>query len=291
MVPVTDTDAHVPHLVDWAARGEEMERAAELDLDWLAPALRWLKEELRLGPVGRVVDLGSGPGVAAAELAEVFPSAAITAVDSARPLLERADARAYRLGVGDRVTTLPLDLGDPAQWSALPRADLVWVSGVLHHLPDPGRAVAAIRDRLAAGGTLIAVEGGLPVRWGPDDLGFGRPGLQARLDAAVVEGLTALPPPHAISLGVSWPALLGRARFARVRTKSWLQEIPPPAPDRVRERIRGHLGTVRRNFADRLDDDDRATLDRLLDPADRGGIDRRDDLFWLTARTLHIARA
>jgi SAM-dependent methyltransferase len=287
---VSDTEHHVPHLVDWGARGEEMERAAELNLDWLSPALRWLTGELRLDRIRRVVDLGSGPGVAAAELAAVFPSAAVTAVDGAAPLLERADARAYRLGVGDRVTTLPLDLGDPAQWSALPRADLVWVSGVLHHLPDPARALAAIRDRLAAGGTLIAVEGGLPVRWGPDDLGVGRPGLQARLDAVVIEGLAALPPPHTIALGVSWPALLRKARFAAVRTRSWLQEIPPPAPDRVREQIREHLGVVRRNFAEQLDDDDRATIDRLLDPADRAGINRRDDVFWLTARTLHIAR-
>jgi SAM-dependent methyltransferase len=289
---VSDHGHHdLPELVDWAARGEEMERAAELDLDWLAPALRWLKDELRLGPVGRIVDLGSGPGVAAAELAAVFPSAAVTAVDGARPLLERADARAYRLGVGDRVTTLPLDLGDPAQWSALPRADLVWVSGVLHHLPDPAGAVVAIRDRLGRDGTLIAVEGGLPVRWAPEDLGFGRAGLQARLDAAVIEGLVSLPAPHTVALNISWPALLRSAGFADVRTKSWLQEIPPPTPDRVRERIRGHLGTLRRSFGERLADDDRATLDRLLDPRDPAGLARRDDLFWLTARSLHIAQA
>src|SRR3954449_9073037 len=153
-----------------------MERAGELDLDWLEPALSWLTDQLGAGPITRVVDLASGPGAAAATFAAAFPRAAITAVDSSRPLLERADARAYRLGVRDRVSTLPLDLGDPTQWSALPRADLVWVSGVLHHLPDPARAVAAIRERLSPGGTLIAVEGGLPVRWGPDDLGVGRPG-------------------------------------------------------------------------------------------------------------------
>jgi SAM-dependent methyltransferase len=289
-VQVSEHDHELPELVDWGARGEEMERAAELDLDWLAPALRWLKDELTLGAIGRAVDLGSGPGVAAAELAAVFPSAAITAVDGAKPLLERADARAYRLGVGDRVTTLPLDLGDPDQWSALPRADLVWVSGVLHHLPDPARAAIAIRERLAADGTLIAVEGGLPVRWGPEDLGVGRPGLQARLDAVVVQALTELPPPHTVSLGISWPVLLRSAGFGDVRTKSWLQEIPPPTPDRVRERIRGHLGTLRRSFGDRLADDDRAALDRLLDPADPAGIARREDLYWLTARSLHIAR-
>jgi trans-aconitate methyltransferase len=158
---------HPPHLVDWDARGAEMERAAELDLDWLGPALHWLKDHLGDGPIGRIVDLGSGPGVAAAALAGFFPEAAVTAADGSRPLLERAAARADRLSVGDRVSTLPLDLADPAQWSALPRADLAWISGVLHHLPDPLRAAEAIRERLTPGGSLVAVEGGLPVRWAP----------------------------------------------------------------------------------------------------------------------------
>jgi SAM-dependent methyltransferase len=266
---VSTHDHELPELVDWGARGEEMERAAELDLDWLEPALSWLTDQLGPAPITRIVDLGSGPGVAASAFAAAFPRAAVTAVDGSRPL--------------------PLDLGDPAQWSALPRADLVWVSGVLHHLPDPARALAAIRDRLSSGGTLIAVEGGLPVRWAPEDLGVGRPGLQSRLDAAVIEGLTALPPPHTVALHISWPALLRSARFATVRTKSWLQETPPPTTEHVRERVRGHVGTLRRSFGDRLAEDDRATLDRLLDRRDPAGIARRDDLFWLTARTLHIA--
>jgi SAM-dependent methyltransferase len=289
MDAVTDEE-HVPHVVDWDARGEEMERAAELDLDWLLPAVRWLKDHLGEAAVARIVDLGSGPGVAAAALAAVFPEAAVTAADGSRPLLERAAARADRLGVGDQVTTLPIDLGDPAQWATLPRPDLVWVSGVLHHLPDPARALGAIRDRLGPGGALVAVEGGLPVRWAPDDLGIGRPGLQSRLDAAVIEGLAALPPPHTVRLDVSWPAMLRSAGFLAVETRSWLQELPAPTSDRVRARIRDHLGTLRRSFGDRLTDDDLATVDRLLDPADPRGLAHRDDLFWLTARTLHIGR-
>lgn len=282
---------HPPHLVDWDVRGAEMERAAEVDLDWLGPALHWLKDHLGGAPIGRIVDLGSGPGVAAAALAGFFPEAAVTAADGSRPLLERAAARADRLSVGDRISTLPLDLADPAQWSALPRADLAWISGVLHHLPDPLRAAEAIRERLSPGGSLVAVEGGLPVRWGPEDLGLGRPGLQARLDAAAIEGLTVLPPPHTVRLDIDWTALLRAAGFPQVRTRSWLQEIPAPVPDRVRARIRDHLATLRRSFGDRLADDDRATVDRLLDPAEPQGIARRDDLFWLTARTLHVARA
>jgi SAM-dependent methyltransferase len=285
------SDEHTPHLVDWDARGAEMEQAAELDLDWLGSALHWLKDQLGDHPVTRITDLGSGPGVAAAALAGFFPGAVVAAADGSRPLLDRATARADRLGVADRVTPLAIDLGDPAQWSALPRAELVWVSGVLHHLPDPARAAAAIRERLAPGGTLVAVEGGLPVRWAPDDLGLGRPGLQARLDAAVAEGLAALPPPHTVALGVDWPSLLRSAGFAEVRRRSWLQEVPPPVPDRVRDRIRAYLSTIRRSFGDRLDGDDRTTVDALLDPAEPRGIARRAELFWLTARTLHLARA
>jgi hypothetical protein len=94
-----------------------------------------------------------------------------------------------------------------------------------------------------------------------------------------------------VRLDVDWTALLRSAGFPQVRTRSWLQEIPAPVPDRVRARIRDHLDTLRRSFGDRLADDDRATVDRLLDPAEPRGLTRRDDLFWLTARTLRVARA
>jgi hypothetical protein len=42
-------------------------------------------------------------------------------------------------------------------------------------------------------------------------------------------------------------------------------------------------------FGDTLDPDDRATLDRLLDPQDEGGAHRRADVFVLAAHTVHTA--
>ncbi len=55
--------------------------------------------------VRRVIDLGCGPGVGTALLAQAFPSASVLAVDGARAMLDRAEDRATRLGLADRVET------------------------------------------------------------------------------------------------------------------------------------------------------------------------------------------
>ncbi len=49
------------------------------------------------------------------------------------------------------------------------------------------------------------------------------------------------------------------------------------------------LERLREQTADVLDADDRATLDRLLDPADEASVHRRPDVFVLVAHTVHTA--
>jgi SAM-dependent methyltransferase len=272
---------------DWDHRGAEMEREAELDLGWIEQSLEWMATGL--GTVQRAVDLGSGPGVATAALATAFPTATVTAVDGSPALLERAAVRAARMGLDERVDTLQHDLsGDPA---LLPEADLIWMSRVLHHLPDPEATLGALRKRLRPGGRIGLVEGGLPPRWAPDDLGMGRPGLQARLDVATGDLLFQLPVPHGIRPGTDWAALLAAAGFIDVTTRSWLDEVPAPAPEAVRARVRDRLTMVRDHLRPTLDPLDLAVVDRLLDPADPLGVDRRPDLFWLAAQTVYTGRA
>lgn len=58
----------------------------------------------------------------------------------------------------------------------------------------------------------------------------------------------------------------------------------------VRELALAHFTRVRDGFGDRIDAGDRATLDRLLDPADERSLHHRTDLFYLAARTVHTAR-
>ena len=51
----------------------------------------------------------------------------------------------------------------------------------LHHMADPGQV---LRDALAAtrpGGLIAVAEFSEPLRFLPDDLGFGRPGFESRI--------------------------------------------------------------------------------------------------------------
>lgn len=77
------------------------------------------------------------------------------AVDGAARLLAMARERAARLGIGDRFSTHQVSL--PEDLARFPRADLVWVIGVGHHLGGPVKALRALGDLLRPGGRLLAV--------------------------------------------------------------------------------------------------------------------------------------
>src|SRR5690606_7902869 len=131
--------------------------------------------ELAPARVERVLDVGSGPGVMSCLLAETFPSAEVVAVDAGASLLDRVAARAGGRGLGGRVVTRQAELPDGLD--DLGEADLVWSSHVLHHLGDQQQALTRLAARLRPGGLLALAEGGLPMRFLPRDIGFGRPGL------------------------------------------------------------------------------------------------------------------
>src|SRR5688572_9070061 len=96
-------------------------------------------EQQRLD-VRRVIDVGAGPGVIACALAERFPAATVAAVDGSAAMLEHARARAERLGLADRVTTVRAEL--PADFGILGTADVVWASLAIHHI---GNEIDALR--------------------------------------------------------------------------------------------------------------------------------------------------
>ncbi|MDQ0584434.1 class I SAM-dependent methyltransferase [Streptomyces rishiriensis] len=278
----TDTD------IDWAEMAPHLEAQAELFTPLYERALSWLGKEVT--EPGLIVDVGSGPGVVSCLLAETFPGARVTAVDGSAPLLERARRRADRLGYGDRFDILAGELPDVLDELEYP-ADLLWAGRSLHHLGDQRAALAAFADCLAPGGTLAVMEGGLPARFLPRDLGFGRPGLEARLDALQEEWFARMRAdlPGSVEEAEDWAALLGAAGLQRARSRSFLLDLPAPASDRARAYVAAFLSRLREVFGDTLDADDRATLDRLLDPGDEAGVHRRADVFVLAAHTVHTA--
>lgn len=274
--------------IDWAEMAPLLESQAELFTPLYEHALNWLAKEVT--EPGLIVDAGSGPGVIACLFAETFPGARVVAVDGSQPLLERARARAERQGVADRFSTLAGELPDALSELDYP-ADLLWASRSVHHLGDQRAALAACAERLAPGGTLAVMEGGLPARFLPRDIGFGRPGLEARIDAAEAERFTRMRAelPGSVAAVEDWPALLASAGLHHTRSRTFLLDLPAPATDRARAYVIAALTRTREVMADDLDADDRATLDRLLDPDDRASAHHRPDVFVLAAHTVHSA--
>ncbi|MEU3840443.1 methyltransferase domain-containing protein [Streptomyces sp. NPDC028635] len=274
--------------IDWAEMAAYLESEAELFTPLYERALAWLGKEVT--EPGLIVDAGSGPGVVSCLFAEAFPGARVLAADGSAPLLERARARAERTGVADRFATLAGDLPEALDELDYP-ADLLWASRSLHHLGDQRAALAAFAERLAPGGTLALLEGGLPARHLPRDIGFGRPGLQARLDALQEDRFARMRAelPGSVAVTEDWAALLTAAGLKHTRTRTFLLDVPAPVPDRARAHVVTFLGRQRENFGDDLDAEDRATLDRLLDPGDPASVHHRPDVFVLAAHTVHTA--
>jgi SAM-dependent methyltransferase len=268
-----------------------LEREAEVAVDELDAAARWLQELVGQRSVRRVLDVGSGPGVGSAVLAARFPDAEIVAVDGSPTLLDRACDRARRLGLGARVTVAHRQLPDGL--TDLEPADLVWARRVLHHLGDQRGAVRLLAHRVRPGGVLAVAEGGLPRRVLPRDIGIGRPGLQERLDVAFQEWFSEMraAEPDATETVEHWPGMLADAGLTPAGSRSFLVDHPAPLDAAVREVIVRWWQGIHERVADRISAEDRATLERLIDPGDTAGLAQREDVFLLNATTVHTGRA
>jgi SAM-dependent methyltransferase len=271
---------------DWASLGEMLERNAEVHRDFLDQAMDWLR--VQVDEPARVIDVGSGPGVAACALAETFGDAEVVAADRAPELLALAAKRAVRLGV--EITTLQADL--PEAFGELGPADLIWTSGVMHHIGDQQAALNELGALLRPGGVLAVVEGGLPMRFLPRDIGFGRPGLQSRLEAANDEWFSDMRAglPGTTRTVEDWPAMLAKAGLMPSASRTFLLDLPAPLDTEPRLLLRDMLVRQREMLGDRIDADDHATIDRLVDDDDRASLLWRPDAFVLSARTVHSAR-
>nr|WP_251076553.1 class I SAM-dependent methyltransferase [Streptomyces benahoarensis] len=290
--------------------GPLLESGAELHSAVFEQAAVWLRTLLtpqdpdRPAPVRRILDVGSGPGVATCLLARAFPEAEVVAVDPTPALLDRARARAAALGLADRVTTHRAELPDGLDDDAAPDpgghpagpvgdADLIWSSRTLHHVGDQRRAVATLARHLRPGGLLALSEGGLPQRFLPRDIGLGRPGLQARLDAATEEWFARMRAalPGAEDTVEDWPAVLTDAGLGTPHSRSFLVDLPAPLSAAGRAYVSAALARAVEAFGDEFAPDDLAVATRLLDPDDPAGLARRPDVFLLAAQTVHAARA
>jgi SAM-dependent methyltransferase len=282
--PAARGHAHHIDQPDWSARAEELVTAAEATAPMVDRVLSWLTG--RVPGIRDVLDIGCGPGVAACTVASTLPRVRVLAVDGAEPLLALARERAVRLGVGERLTTRLVELPDGL--ADLPQADLVWVSGVAHHLPDPVGSLRALGALVRPGGLLAVREGGLSPRFLPDGVA---PGLLSRLEAAHEDLVAAGASPHGVvPRDRSWPDLFRAAGLTAAGSRSFLLDLPAPASPTVRRYLRRRLQLMREMAGPHIAPRDELALADLLDPDSPAGLAHRPDVFLLSVSTIHTAR-
>lgn len=101
-----------------------------------------------------VLDLGCGDGAYSVEFAALGVRQ-IVGVDPAAAAIEAARARAQTLGVADTVLFEVGNIYDLADYLVPGRFNCIVIRGVLHHLPDPARALAGLA---AFDGTVVVLE-------------------------------------------------------------------------------------------------------------------------------------
>jgi ubiquinone/menaquinone biosynthesis C-methylase UbiE len=103
---------------------------------------------------GEILDVGTGTARIPIALATADPNARIVGFDLAPAMLEQAARNVADAGLSDRVRFV---LGDAKAPTALgdARYEAVVSNTIIHHIPDPGPAIAAMADRVAPGGTLL----------------------------------------------------------------------------------------------------------------------------------------
>jgi SAM-dependent methyltransferase len=195
-----------------------------LDLDaqvlgaYLPAVTAWTAEHAT--DVQTVLDLGAGTGVGSVALAERFPEAQVIALERSPLMIDRLTATSRAHGLTGRLQVVPADLDE--DWPDLGPADLIWAASSLHEVADPARVLRAVHDALRPGGVSVIIEMVALPGLLPDDVGSGRPGLEARCHAALASaGWNGYP---------DWAPALEAAGLDVVEQRRFPVEVGPGNP-------------------------------------------------------------
>jgi ubiquinone/menaquinone biosynthesis C-methylase UbiE len=281
------TNGHSHDDVEWAAQAALLTASDDLEVG----RNQAIVDFLGVGDGDVAVEVGSGAGgMAAALLGAVGTAGTVIIVDGAAELLTVAQRRARR--PGHHLVALHADIDSQPLGTVLEHrrpVDLVYASAVVHHLDDELAAVRHFASVVRPGGRVAVAEGGLGHRYLPDDCGIGEPGLEQRLAAAHEAWFWSevRPAKATVRRPWGWNVLLAEAGLTDVATRSFLLDVPPPLDAPTRQGVRAVFERELATLGDRISDEDRATLARLLDDDDPHSVMRRPDVFVLNARTVH----
>ena len=114
----------------------------------------FLKELKALGIRGRYLEIGPGPGILAATIAQDNPDVQITGVELSPHMASVAREYVEGKGLEDRVQFVVGDAGDGDLINALGKFDLVYGTYTLHHWKDPRKVICNLIGAVTDGGAL-----------------------------------------------------------------------------------------------------------------------------------------
>lgn len=281
-------------MIDWSEHADRLSAAADNDAAWYAQMAAALVEaDDRLA-----VDVGCGGGGMVLALSAALSSeASVVGLDGDDDVLAAAQRRvADESRGGGRIWLVKTDLdrlGDSLP-SIARDADLVWASASVHHAADQQAVIDTLARNLSPGGRLALAEGGFHDRHLPWDLGVGIPGLEERLIGSEARwfGQMRASLPGSVRMPYGWTTAISRAGLGEVTTRTTLFERPAPLPGDELARLLHDFGyrVERTTASGDLDDADAAVWARLLDADDDACLIHRDDVYSLSARSVHVGR-
>jgi len=257
---------------------EMLDLDAELLAAQLAEVIDWVGQHATRTPL-TIADIGAGTGTGSFALARRFPTAEVSAIDLSPGMLDRLHAAALRHGLAERMRLVQADLD--VAWPEIGSVDLAWAASSLHHFDEVDRVLGDVFTALHPGGLFVAVEMDAFPRVLPAELGFGRPGLEDRIQAAIAQlGWNSHP---------NWRTNLEQAGFEMLEERTFVADLTP-APASAGRYAHAFLSRIRSGFTDELAADDLAALDRLLVADSPEGVLNRGDLSVRSRRTGWAAR-
>ncbi len=116
---------------------------------------RTLQKEMKnLMPTGDYLEVGVGPGILAAIIAEDNPGVHITAVDISPDMVALAKGHIEEKNLQHNVQCVVADAKDAVAIESLGQFDLVYSAFSLHHWKDPGGCIGNLWNALKPDGML-----------------------------------------------------------------------------------------------------------------------------------------
>ncbi|GGO21939.1 class I SAM-dependent methyltransferase [Micromonospora parathelypteridis] len=256
------------HLIELLDLDVEVLHAYHRDL------IGWVGREAADSP--RIVDLGAGSGTGSLALARDLPGSQITAVDVSPEMLAHLRGRADAARVGDRICTIEADLD--RSWPDLGPVDVVWAASAMHHMADPGQALASAFDALRPDGLLVIAELDSFPRF---LVGTEHEDVEQRAHAEMAKRRQEA----GLHMHENWGDRITHAGFTGVTERHFAIDLRPPLPPATERYAEVSIRRMRHGLDGRLSSSDLTALEKAA-----AGLAGRDDLSVRTERTVWLAR-